>query len=564
MAGFWAGFGEQFSTGVEQRRKTLDRLIEENLDNARTAKSNYAKRTSVAGQVLKSAEAIRAKFNLDDAQSLALVEAYGTDLPKLQATLDAENDKLKSSLGVGYTAQDVMSFTNTAKELKLPENMTLADGVNRLMGLNAAELAKEADPKSESAKTRSFIRSALALDPQLQAAEKLQNIKGPDGLSYAQLLEMQEAGFAPEDVYGDVTRAGGVTYDYTTTTAKTTRSDYSSRLSRKIFDADLTNELSFSSYSAGEGQDKNELKANVTAAGDSIARLEREIVLAFRGTDMAMNAFRKSVLDDIYDRVDSPEELATLTDSIRNGTAIAMIEAKGGKLTDEDIDAIIAGKASEEEGVGSSDMTGAPGFRARDDLQAASPEAQTEAPASDTAPSTASAVDEEVARMINEQATAPEAEDGFNADAIVAGNAAEVAAQIEQFKDTAIENAKKYTYQEYKDMSRDERREAGLPVRPIDGWAAFGIMNPEQYFKGGAGDIDVGNITEDTTSEEGSTEIARVAMNVYDAMQEEFPDMTVLQGEDGKQVIKDYMEQNNIPLNEILIDLIQKQLPLEE
>lgn len=401
MAGFWAGFGEQFSTGVEQRRKTLDRLIEENLDNARTAKSNYAKRKSAASQVLKSAEAIRAKFNLDDAQSLALVEAYGTDLPKLQATLDAENDKLKSSLGVGYTAQDVMSFTNTAKELKLPENMTLADGVNRLMGLNAAELAKEADPKSESAKTRSFIRSALALDPQLQAAEKLQNIKGPGGLSYAQLLEMQEAGFAPEDVYGDVTRAGGVTYDYTTTTAKTTRSDYSSRLSRKIFDADLTNELSFSSYSAGEGQDKNELKSNVTAAGDAIARLEREIVLSFRGTDMAMNAFRKSVLDDIYDRVDSPEELATLAESIRNGTAIAMIEAKGGKLTDEDIDAIIAGTPSEKE---TTTVT--------DDLETTvtpAPEAQTETPTSDTAPSATSAIDEEVARMINEQATAPEA-----------------------------------------------------------------------------------------------------------------------------------------------------------
>lgn len=556
MAGFWAGFGEQFSSDLKERQRTLERLVEENLANARSAKRDYAKRKNSSDQVLKSAQAIRSKFGLDDAQSLALVEAYGTDLPRLQATLDAENDKLKSSLGVGYTAQDVMSFTNTAKELALPEGMTLEKGVRRLMGLNAMELAKEADPKSEGAKTRSFIRSALAYDPQLQAADTMQKIKGPGGLSYAQLLEMQEAGFAPEDVYGDVTRAGGVTYDYTTTTAKTTRTDYSSRLSRKIFDADLTNELSFSSYSAGEGQDKNELKSNVTAAGDAIARLEREIVLAFRGTDMAMNAFRKSVLDDIYDRVDSPEELATLAESIRSGNAIAIIEAKDGKLTDEDIDAIIAGKNAEEETPAATDDL--------EKTEAPTPETTTEPPTSDTAPSVTSTVDSEVDRMISEQTTAPEEEDGLNADALVAGNAGEVAAQIEQFKDTAIENAKKYTYQEYKDMSRDERREAGLPVRPIDGWAAFGIMNPEQYFKGGAGDIDTGNITESTTSEEGSTELARVAMNVYDAMQEEFPDMTVLQGEDGKQIIKDYMEQNNIPLNEILIDLIQKQLPLEE
>jgi len=373
-AGFWAGFGEEFSSKVKQRQKTLASLIDENLANARTAKRDYSKRTSVADQVLKSAQAIRDKFDLNDAQSLALVEAYSTDLPKLQATLDAESDKLKSSLGVGYTAEDVMSFTNTAKELSLPKDMTLEKGVQRLMGLNAAELAKESNPKSEGAKTRSFIRAALAYDPQLQAAEKMQDIKGPGGLSYAQLLEMQEAGFAPEDVYGDVTRAGGVTYDYTTTTAKTTRNEYSRLLSDKIFDADLTNDLSFSSYTAAQGQDKAALKASVTDAGNAMSRLEREIVLAFRGSDMAMNAFRKSVLDDITERVDDEAELATLAESIKNGNAISIVEAKGGKLTDEDIDAIIAGQPVKKgDGVDSLDMTGAPGFRERDDLQAASP-----------------------------------------------------------------------------------------------------------------------------------------------------------------------------------------------
>ena len=164
MAGFWAGFGEQMSDIIEQRKKTLDRLVEENLDNARRAKREFGERSNIANIVLKSAEAIRAKFGLDEAQSLALVEAYGVDLPKLQATLDVKNDELKSSLGVGYNAQDVMSFTNTAEKLNLPEGMTPADGVNRLMGINATELSKEKDPKSEGAKTRSFIRSDVSLN----------------------------------------------------------------------------------------------------------------------------------------------------------------------------------------------------------------------------------------------------------------------------------------------------------------------------------------------------------------------------------------------------------------
>jgi len=484
MAGFWAGFGEQMSDIIEQRKKTLDRLVEENLDNARRAKREFGERSNIADIVLKSAEAIRSKFGLDEAQSLALVEAYGVDLPKLQSTLDARDSELKSSLGVGYNAQDVMSFTNTTEKLNLPEGMTLADGVNRLMGLNATELAKEKDPKSEGAKTRSFIRSALAYDPQLQAAEKMEELKGPGGFSYAQLLEMEEAGFAPEDIYGDVTRAGGVTYDYTASTAKTTRNDYSRRLSNKIFDADLTNDISFSSYSAAEGQDKAALKASVTNTGDALSRLEREIVLAFRGTDMAMNAFRKSVLDDIYDRVDNEAELGTLAESIKNGNAISIIEAKGGRLTTEDIDAIIAGERIEEETpVVTDDLEETkpePVVTQEETTPDVAPETSTEAPTpstpsdSEAAPSaTETSVDPEVERMVSEAMEAPEAEEsGWFPKGLVAGNAANVAARLEDNKSNLRTNMSEVTREEWDGMSRDERKEAGLPVRPIDMWFA--------------------------------------------------------------------------------------------
>jgi hypothetical protein len=467
------------SEQIEQRKKTLDRLVEENLDNARRAKREFGERSNIADIVLKSAEAIRSKFGLDEAQSLALVEAYGVDLPKLQSTLDARDSELKSSLGVGYNAQDVMSFTNTTEKLNLPEGMTLADGVNRLMGLNATELAKEKDPKSEGAKTRSFIRSALAYDPQLQAAEKMEELKGPGGYSYAQLLEMEEAGFAPEDIYGDVTRAGGVTYDYTASTAKTTRNDYSRRLSNKIFDADLTNDISFSSYSAAEGQDKAALKASVTNTGDALSRLEREIVLAFRGTDMAMNAFRKSVLDDIYDRVDNVAVLGTLAESIKNGNAISIIEAKGGRLTTEDIDAIIAGERTEED----DDVVDMPkGMRGSEagELNLQQPSVSADAPkapggaGSEAAPSaTETSVDPEVERMVSEAMEAPEAEEsGWFPKGLVAGNAANVAARLEDNKSNLRTNMSEVTREEWDGMSRDERKEAGLPVRPIDMWFA--------------------------------------------------------------------------------------------
>ena len=64
--------------------------------------------------------------------------------------------------------------------------------------------------------------------------------------------------------------------------------------------------------------------------------------------------------------------------------------------------------------------------------------------------------------------------------------------------------------------------------------------------------------------EPGDTTLASAAINIYKAMEDEFPDMSVLEGEDGKTVIKDYMEMNNIPVNETVIRMIQMQLPTEE
>ena len=472
MAGFFAGFGAQISKDVERGQDTLDALIKENLANARLAKRDYAKRTGLSDQILKSTQAIRDTYKLSNSQALALTEAYGEDLPRLQATLDSKNSELKSNLGVSYTADDVMSYVNTAQELNLPEGMTLQQGVERLMGLNYQELAKEADPKSEGSKTRSFIRAALVLDPQLQAAEQMQNIKGPGGLSYAQLLEMQEAGFAPEDVFGGVTRSGGITYDYTASTAKQTRRDYSRDLSVKVFDSDLTDAIDYSSYSANEGTDKASLKASVLGAGTALARLEKDIVLSNRGKDLSMNAFRKAILDDIYDRVDSPEELDTLKESVANGTALKIVQRTGGNLTDDDIDAIISGVEVEEADTTDVGTSGTPSFRDRsDDIVSATPKALTPEPESKTGldvikdgvnSPVIENLDPEVARMLEEGADEepePESETGAAATAKL-----------------NIENAEKransvadITYSDWKKLSRQERKDKGYPVRNIDG-----------------------------------------------------------------------------------------------
>jgi hypothetical protein len=351
-AGFWAGFGKQVSTDYAKRQDTLDTLIKENLDNARLAKRDYAKRTGLADQILKSTQAIQSTYGLKDEQAIALAEAYGTDLPGLQMKLAETNDQLMSTSGVGLGAEQVMSYVNMTNELAPLEDMTKLQAIQKLMGLNVAELAKEANPKAEGSQTRSFIRAALAFDPQLQAAEQMESIKGPNGISYAELLEMQEAGFAPQDVYGGVTRGSGLAYDYTVNTAKQTANDYTKALSVGLYDIEIDDTVSWNNLSTQDKTlDKKQARANIQGAGQALARLERSIVLENIGKDLSLSAFRRGVLDSIYDRIDNPEELVTLKESVANGTALKIVQATGGKLTDDDIDAIIAGTTTEEQKV---------------------------------------------------------------------------------------------------------------------------------------------------------------------------------------------------------------------
>ena len=473
MAGFLAGLGEGLSDRIEERQKTLSRLIEENLRNGRAAGAYYNKRKSLADTVIKSAQTLKSKYGLSKQQTLALAEAYGSKLPELAVQIDVQDGTLKSLLDTGMNADLIMNYVNTSGDLTAGKDIDLDKGIYRLMGIHASELAKEENPKSEAGQTKSYIRSALAYNPELRAAEKMKDVVGPGGLSYAQLLDMQQAGFAPDDIYGNVTQAGGLTFDYKETTAKQTTRDYSSRLSTKIFDMDLTNEIMFSQLSNTEKQEKAQLKADVQDAGLALARLEKQIVLSFKGTDMSLNSFRKGILDDIYERVDSEEELKTLAKSIKNGTALKVIEEKKGQLTDEDVDLIIAGVKAEPEQPPEDNI--APLADERMDLTELSSDTDMDEP-----PVASSTADPEIEKQID-QLIANTDEDKPSGIDLVSGNAAAVAGRLEGNKERLREAMSKVTKDEWKDMSRTEREEKGLPVRPLDSWFAG-----TDAFKGGS------------------------------------------------------------------------------
>jgi len=119
------------------------------------------------------------------------------------------------------------------------------------------------------------------------------------------------------------------------------------------------------------------------------------------------------------------------------------------------------------------------------------------------------------------------------------------------------EAASKVTYQEYKDMTDAEKEAAGLPTVPVEAGEAFGLLNPKKHFKGGAEEIDV-----DTSEDAEIKDLAKAAVKISLELEDEFPDMEILKGEDGEELIKEWMKQNNIEINDTVLDMVKMQLSL--
>ena len=110
-------------------------------------------------------------------------------------------------------------------------------------------------------------------------------------------------------------------------------------------------------------------------------------------------------------------------------------------------------------------------------------------------------------------------------------------------------------------MSRSEAREAGLPATGFESAEAFGILNPKQYFKGGAEQIDTG-IEKDTTLTGDANAIASAAIKVANELADEFPDMSIFLEDDAP--LEDWLDQNNVPANAQMIRMIKTMIKAKQ
>ena len=564
-AGLVKGFATSLQDRIKENQERFNDLVDSQMDTVRRAAPKMAQSMAEAKNADIIRQEMKAEFGVSDEEFLAIAQNY--DVTQVYGAIQKAQSNLPE--GSKIDKSQFLGSLDIPKGVTLPEGMTAEQALENIYLGYARNIAGKPDDKSEVHKTKSWgqaLKDTLMIDPASSAEDHLSAMQYM-GIPVQDVLTYQAATGGRYEPLPGVKRVKGFDIevtDYKDTDYSSTANTYERTFTRTFAGTDdLANATNVEgALEALAAKDETELGSKLRKGGIAIADLE--LSLSQSGVDSQLT--RDQALLRLSKEVNTSAEMDNLLAGVENGLASELILEsleKNGRLTDEYIEYILTGTKPDIEETpagGTDDRTSGPrnfdadmavprGLGAPDDEE----EAEV-------------VVDEEdvVSTILgNTPDEDEEDESGIN---FASGNARAVAQQQEDYKERAMEAASKITYAEYEAMDDDAKREAGLPVRDTDFRLVFGYLSPKRYFKGAATQIDVGDITEDMTSDSaaGDTRLANAAINIYKAMEDEFPDMSVLEGEDGKTIIKDYMEMNNLPVNEAVIRMIQMQLPTEE
>jgi hypothetical protein len=568
-AGLVKGFATSLQDRIKENQERFNELVDSQMDTVRRAAPKMAQSMAEAKNADLIRQEMKAQFGVSDEEFLAIAQNY--DVTQVYGAIQKAQSNLPE--GSKIDKSQFLGSLDIPKGVTLPEGMTAEQALENIYLGYARNIASSPDDKSEVHKTKSWgqaLKDTLMLDPASSAEDHLSAMQYM-GIPVQDVLTYQAATGGRYEPLPGVKRVKGFDIevtDYKDTDYSSTANTYERTFTRTFAGTDdLANATNVEgALEALAAKDETELGSKLRKGGIAIADLE--LALSQSGVDSQLT--RDQALLRLSKEVNTSAEMDNLLAGVENGLASELILEsleKNGKLTDEYIEYILTGTKpdiQETSAGGTDDRTSGP----RDIMADMAVPRGLGAPDDDEEEEAEVVVDEEdvVSTILSNTPDEDEEEDesGIN---FASGNARAVAQQQEDYKERAMEAASKITYEEYEAMSDDEKREAGLPVRDTDFRLVFGYLSPKRYFKGAATQIDVGDITEDMNVDSvdpGDTRLADAAINVYKAMEDEFPDMSVLKGEDGKTIIRDYMEMNNLPVNETVIRMIQMQLPNEE
>jgi hypothetical protein len=500
-AGFAKGFANTLSREIESSRERVRNLVDQGIASAKAVAPRYAQATAEYKNILEIGDIMKTRYNVSDEEFVAL--AQGTDITELYKNIIQEDANRTATGRSGVSKQDFINVVDMP-EAVLPENTTREQAIAQIMGLQSVLLDKEDDPKSEAAKTRTGALSLaefLGFNPRLSAEKQLETMKVM-GYDISDLEYFQATQGAKQKVIPGVTRTRDVVFDdidYDKSSYDGTQRKFNSMIATRLAGADISNPDIFRTTTGIEADDKTVMRDNALEASMSMAKLELEIVNSGAGLGLIGPAARRNLLEGIFSQIDGGtagvQELQTLMTNIENGNAIAAINAiynEKGRFTAEDYQSIINGVVPEvssrqeprssqpsveqqtEAALTDDDMglpTGpvtldqqpevaavAPTAPVVDDKEVEELKSKIEA---ETDPVVQQALENEL-KQIQTEAEKPPA----------IGSAREVAKRNLENKERMREAMASVTKEQWDEMSRNERRDAGLPVRPLDMWFA--------------------------------------------------------------------------------------------
>ena len=499
-AGFAKGFADTLSTDIDNARERINTLVDNGIATAKAIAPRYAQATAEYKNILEIGDIMKTRYNVSDEEFVAL--AQGTDITELYKNIIQEDASRTATGRSGVSKQDFINVVDMPQTV-LPENTTREQAIAQIMGLQSVMLEKEDDPKSEAAQTRTGAASLaefLGLNPKLSAEKQLETMKVM-GYDISDLEYFQATQGAKQKVIPGVTRTRDVVFDdidYDKNSYDGTQRKFNSMIATRLAGADISDPDIFRTTTGIESDDKTVMRDNALEASMSMAKLELEIINSGAGLGLIGPAARRNLLEGIFSQIDGGtagvQEIQTLMSNVENGNAIAAINAiynEKGRFTAEDYQAIINGVVPEsspvvisseqrsveeqtEEALTDDDMglpTGPVTLDEQPDVASVAPtppvvedeeveELKSKIEA-ETDPVVQQALENEL-KQIQAEADKPPA----------IGSAREVAKRNLENKDRMREAMASVTKEQWNEMSRDERRDAGLPVRPLDMWFA--------------------------------------------------------------------------------------------
>jgi len=523
-AGFAKGFANTFVSNLKDRRERIQDLVDQGIASAKAVAPRYAQATAEYKNILEIGDIMKTRYNVSDEEFVAL--AQGTDITKLYQNIINEDAARTAAGRSGVSKQDFINVVDMP-EAVLPENTTREQAIAQIMGLQSVMLEKEEDPKSEAAKTRTGAASLgefLGYNPKLSAEKQLEAMKIM-GYDVSDLEYFQATQGTKQKVIPGVTRTRDVVFDdidYDKNSYDGTQRKFNSMIATRLAGADISDPDIFRTTTGIKSDDKTVMRDNALEASMSMAKLELEIINSGAGLGLIGPAARRNLLEGIFSQIDGGtagvQEIQTLMANVEKGNAIAAINAiynEKGRFTAEDYQAIINGvvpKTSTRESLTDDDM-GLPSGPVTLDEQTeealtdddmglpTGPVTLDEQPdVASVAPTPPVVEDEEIEELKSkiEAETDPVVQQALEnelkqiqAEAEkppAIGSAREVAKRNLENKDRMREAMASVTKEQWNEMSREERRDAGLPVRPLDMWFA-------------GSDAFKGDVEEDTSTE---------------------------------------------------------------